>query len=111
MSRIIRSRRTGAKGCWRLVPGSGMALYVRIRAAGLSEPQVFPSLLSGRGSGRPSGAGMFRILLVDDDPVAAYLMRKVMENLQGPHELHSVIDGVEALDFLHRRETRAIIGI
>jgi CheY-like chemotaxis protein len=54
---------------------------------------------------------MFRILLVDDDPVAAYLMRKVMENLQGPHELHSVIDGVEALDFLHRRETRAIIGI
>jgi two-component system response regulator len=46
---------------------------------------------------------MFRILLVDDDPVAAYLTRKVMENLQGPHELHSVIDGVEALDFLHRR--------
>jgi CheY-like chemotaxis protein len=47
---------------------------------------------------------MFRILVVDDDPVAAYLFQKVMtKNLRRDHELYFVKDGMEALDFLHGR--------
>jgi chemotaxis family two-component system response regulator Rcp1 len=46
---------------------------------------------------------MFRILVVDDDPAAAYLLRKLMKNLQCPHELYAVKDGLEALEFLRRR--------
>jgi chemotaxis family two-component system response regulator Rcp1 len=46
---------------------------------------------------------MFRILVVDDDPAAAYLLREVMKQLKREHELSFVKDGVEALDFLNRR--------
>jgi CheY-like chemotaxis protein len=46
---------------------------------------------------------MFRILVVDDDPAAGYLLQKLMKDLQRPHELYLVKDGLEALDFLHRR--------
>src|SRR5580658_1385312 len=46
---------------------------------------------------------MFRILVVDDDPASATLLREVMKNLQQRSELHFVCDGDEALDFLHRR--------
>jgi chemotaxis family two-component system response regulator Rcp1 len=46
---------------------------------------------------------MFRILVVDDDRAAAYSLREVMKNLHSRPELHFVSDGVEALDFLHRR--------
>ena len=46
---------------------------------------------------------MFRILVVDDDRASAQLLQEVMKNLQRPHELYFVSDGVEALDFLHCR--------
>jgi len=48
---------------------------------------------------------MFRILVVDDDPASANLLRRAMKNLQRGSELHFVGDGAEALDFLHRRGT------
>jgi chemotaxis family two-component system response regulator Rcp1 len=52
-----------------------------------------------------SGAeAVFHILVVDDDRVGAELLRTLMKNLRGRYELHFVWDGVEALDFLHRRE-------
>ena len=50
---------------------------------------------------------MFRILAVDDDPAARYLLQKLMKNLQRPHELYVVKDGLEALDFLHRRRAHS----
>jgi chemotaxis family two-component system response regulator Rcp1 len=46
---------------------------------------------------------VFRILIVDDDPAGVNLLRELMKNLHRQHELHFVWDGVEALDFLHRR--------
>lgn len=46
---------------------------------------------------------MFRILVVEDDAAAAYLLSNVMENLRHRHELCFVTDGMEALDFLHCR--------
>jgi CheY-like chemotaxis protein len=46
---------------------------------------------------------MFRILIVDDDPAAAHLLREVMKHLRSRPELYFVSDGVEALDFLHQR--------
>jgi CheY-like chemotaxis protein len=46
---------------------------------------------------------IFHILVVDDDRAGAQLMRRVMKNLRARYELHFVWDGVEALDFLHRR--------
>ena len=46
---------------------------------------------------------MFHILIVDDDPAGAYLLGTLMKNLRRQPELHFVRDGVEALDFLHRR--------
>lgn len=45
----------------------------------------------------------FRILIVDDDRAGAYALREVMKNLHTRPELHFVSDGLEALDFLHRR--------
>jgi chemotaxis family two-component system response regulator Rcp1 len=46
---------------------------------------------------------MFRILVVDDDPASGYLLQNLMKNMQRPHELHVVKDGLDALDFLHHR--------
>ena len=46
---------------------------------------------------------MFRILIVDDDRLGAGLLRTELEKLPLVSELHFVEDGVEALDFLHRR--------
>jgi two-component system response regulator len=43
---------------------------------------------------------MFRILIVDDDPAAAHLLRTLFKSLRRPHEAHFVRDGVEALNFL-----------
>jgi len=50
---------------------------------------------------------VFRILVVDDDRVGAELLRTLMKNLRARYELHFVWDGVEALDFLHRRGIHA----
>lgn len=44
---------------------------------------------------------MFRILVVDDDPVAGYLLQKCVKNLQEPPELFLMADGSEALRYLH----------
>jgi CheY-like chemotaxis protein len=52
-------------------------------------------------------ANVFRILLVDDDPAAARLFQELMKNLHRRHELHFARDGVEALEFLHRRGSHA----
>jgi len=49
------------------------------------------------------GGNTFRILVVDDDPAGAHLLRELTKNLQRRHELHFVWDGVQALDFLNRR--------
>ena len=46
---------------------------------------------------------MFRILLVDDDPSVADLLKEVMHNLHRRHELYYVGSGAEALDFLYCR--------
>jgi CheY-like chemotaxis protein len=46
---------------------------------------------------------IFNILIVDDDRGGARVLQEVMKDLQHRHELHFVWDGLEALDFLHRR--------
>ncbi|MFN0104035.1 MAG: response regulator [Bryobacteraceae bacterium] len=46
---------------------------------------------------------MFRILVVDDNPGAVYLLREVMKSVHRRHELHFAKDGLDALDFLHCR--------
>jgi chemotaxis family two-component system response regulator Rcp1 len=46
---------------------------------------------------------MFRILVVDDDPAGAYLLKELMQNVHHAYELHFVGDGFEALDFLRCR--------
>jgi two-component system, chemotaxis family, response regulator Rcp1 len=51
----------------------------------------------------PKDPSIFRILVVDDDPIAVYLIRQVMKNFQRDYQLDAVSDGVETLDFLHRR--------
>jgi two-component system, chemotaxis family, response regulator Rcp1 len=45
----------------------------------------------------------FHILVVDDDRAGAELLRTMMKSLRGRYEVYFVWDGVEALDFLHRR--------
>ncbi len=51
---------------------------------------------------RANSNNIFHILVVNDDPAAAGVLREVMKNLQHLHELHFVLDGSDALDFLHR---------
>lgn len=46
---------------------------------------------------------MFYILAVDDDPTIGFLLKKLMKDDARPHELYVVQDGLQALDFLHRR--------
>jgi chemotaxis family two-component system response regulator Rcp1 len=46
---------------------------------------------------------MFQILVVDDDRAGAYLLERAMKNFRFRPVLHFVWDGLEALDFLHRR--------
>jgi two-component system, response regulator len=43
------------------------------------------------------------ILLADDDPDDRDMTRKALERSRPPHELHTVADGEELLDFLHHR--------
>jgi len=47
------------------------------------------------------------ILLVEDNPADVDLTRESLEACKILHELHVVGDGVEALDFLHRRGRHA----
>jgi chemotaxis family two-component system response regulator Rcp1 len=50
---------------------------------------------------------MFRILVVDDDPAGANLLKELMQNVQHAYELHFVGDGMGALEFLRSREEAA----
>lgn len=43
------------------------------------------------------------ILIVEDSPLDVRLMREAMRNWVQPHQLHVVVNGVEALDFLYQR--------
>ena len=46
---------------------------------------------------------MFRLLIVEDNPAEAALMRDLLKTLRRPHELYFAADGLDALDFLHCR--------
>lgn len=46
---------------------------------------------------------LFHILVTDDDPGFVHAVRRMLETLSGPCELHWAKDGLDALDFLHRR--------
>jgi len=45
----------------------------------------------------------FEILLVEDSPADARLTREALKDAKVWHNLYMVGDGVEAMDFLHRR--------
>ncbi len=47
------------------------------------------------------------VLLVDDNPADVDLTRDVLERCSHPHQVGSVADGAEALDFLHRKGRHA----
>ena len=46
---------------------------------------------------------VLQILLVEDDPAQAYLVRKALEAWKTPHNLNAVLTAEEALDFVNRR--------
>jgi chemotaxis family two-component system response regulator Rcp1 len=46
------------------------------------------------------GGRKFTILVVDDDLANEILLQELMKEIRGPHELHFVRDGLEALEFL-----------
>jgi two-component system, chemotaxis family, response regulator Rcp1 len=46
---------------------------------------------------------MFRILAVDDDPMAQHLLKEIIKPLRNQPELHFARDGMEALDCLYGR--------
>jgi CheY-like chemotaxis protein len=45
----------------------------------------------------------FNILLLDDEPADAYLIKTAFENSQKSTQLHHVIDGYDALNFLQQQ--------
>jgi two-component system, chemotaxis family, response regulator Rcp1 len=52
----------------------------------------------------PEGVTMvLEILLVEDNPAQAYLVRKALENWKTPYNLHVVLSAEEALDFVNRK--------
>jgi chemotaxis family two-component system response regulator Rcp1 len=44
---------------------------------------------------------MFRLLVVDDNPADAELLRQLLKSLNRPHEAYFVTDGLDALEFLN----------
>jgi chemotaxis family two-component system response regulator Rcp1 len=46
---------------------------------------------------------MFQILIVDDSPADATLLRHLLVSLGRSHEVYFATDGLDALDFLHCR--------
>jgi two-component system, chemotaxis family, response regulator Rcp1 len=44
-----------------------------------------------------------QILIVEDSPSDAFIVREALKQAKEPSEVHSVSDGVEAMEFLHRR--------
>jgi CheY-like chemotaxis protein len=47
----------------------------------------------------------FRVLLVEDNPADVRLLQEAFNDSPEPYELHTVIDGEAAMDFVHRRNT------
>ncbi len=47
----------------------------------------------------------FHILVTDDDPAFVHALRRMVETISRPCELHWAKDGLDALDFLHRRNS------
>src|SRR5690348_15478927 len=46
---------------------------------------------------------MFRLLIVDDNPLDQALLRDLLRALGRPHEVYFASDGTDALDFLYCR--------
>jgi len=44
-----------------------------------------------------------QILIVEDSPSDAFIVREALKQAQEPSDVHCVRDGVEAIEFLHRR--------
>jgi two-component system, chemotaxis family, response regulator Rcp1 len=49
----------------------------------------------------------FRVLLVEDNPADVRLLQEAFNDSPEPYELHTVIDGEAAMDFVHRRNEHA----
>jgi CheY-like chemotaxis protein len=45
-----------------------------------------------------------QILLVEDDPSHAYLVKKALQGWRSPYNLHTVSSAEDALDFINRRQ-------
>ncbi|HEX9187501.1 MAG TPA: response regulator, partial [Vicinamibacteria bacterium] len=60
--------------------------------------------------GSPNGGGGLRVLLVEDDPDHAELVRRGLEEYGSKLELVHVEDGEAALDYLRARESRDAPG-
>jgi two-component system, chemotaxis family, response regulator Rcp1 len=56
---------------------------------------------------RPEFASAVDILVVEDNPGDARLVREALKESRIPTELHVVPDGLEALEYLHRRGVHA----
>ena len=50
-----------------------------------------------------AGSQVFSILLVEDNPADVRLTQEALKDAKVHHELHVVMDGVAAVDFLHRQ--------
>ncbi|MEI9971475.1 MAG: response regulator [Ignavibacteriota bacterium] len=46
---------------------------------------------------------MFNILFVEDNPGDVALLKILVQKLKQPHGVYFTVDGIDALDFLHRR--------
>lgn len=57
--------------------------------------ELEPALKTGR---------VFRILVIDDDRSGAEIFRRMMKKLHGRYELQFVWDGIDALQFLRRKD-------
>lgn len=53
---------------------------------------------------KPNAIEPVEVLLVEDNPADVQLMREMLEESKILTSLHVVMDGEEALDYLHRRE-------
>jgi CheY-like chemotaxis protein len=49
----------------------------------------------------------FRVLLVEDNPADVRLLQEAFSESPEPYELHTVMDGEAAIDFVHRRNEHA----
>ena len=52
---------------------------------------------------------IIQILIVEDSPSDAFIVREALKQAKELSEVHSVPDGVEAMEFLHRRGPYATV--